>query len=163
MHTRNTTIAEVVVVVTCRQVASFRRRRNFGSISDPPCRRWWCCRCSSSWYLNKILWKFGPQIENNDVIWVKERVLNQIFMDSFEASLSISIEEVSDAMTAFTKLSVVNGRIPLQPGVKCRVTAFIQWARSMLRTGRDPTLMTFPVGDVISLMQDLQTCKKFKS
>ena len=54
------------------------------------------------------------------------RMANQIFVDSFETTLSVSIDEVKDAMTAFTKLSVANGRIQLQPGVKRRVTAFVQ-------------------------------------
>ena len=79
-----------------------------------------------------------------------QRVASQIFIDSFDTTLSISIEEVNDAMTAFTKLTAANGRIPLQPGVKRRVTAFVQWARTMIQTGRDPTLVAFPVGDVIS-------------
>ena len=32
----------------------------------------------------------------------------------------------------------------------------------MLRTGRDPTLIAFPVGDLISLQADLRTCIKFE-
>ena len=54
-----------------------------------------------------------------------ERVASQIFIDSFDTTLNTTAEEVSDAMTAFTKLSVANGRIPLQPGVKRRVLAFV--------------------------------------
>ena len=77
-----------------------------------------------------------------------QRVANQIFLDAFDTVLSTTSEEVSEAMTAFTKLTVANGRIALQPGVKRRVLAFVQWARSMIRTGRDPTLVAFPVGDV---------------
>ena len=64
-------------------------------------------------------------------------------------------------MTAFTELTATKGRIPLQPGVKRRVLAFVQWTRSMLRTGRDLTLVVFPVGNMLSLLQDLQTCKWF--
>ena len=90
------------------------------------------------------------------------RMVIQIFLDSFETTLSITTSEVDDAMTSFTKLAVVNGRIPLQPGVKRRVLAFVQWARSMLRTGRDPTLVAFPVGQIISLIKDLQTCNRFE-
>ena len=32
----------------------------------------------------------------------------------------------------------------------------------MLSTGQDPTLVAFPVGNMQSLLQDLQTCKCFK-
>ena len=91
-----------------------------------------------------------------------ERVAVQVFMDSFDTTLSITTDEVSDAITAFTKLTAPNGRIPLQPGVKRRVLAFVQWARSMLRTGRDPTLMAFPVGDILTLTNELKICKQFE-
>ena len=47
-----------------------------------------------------------------------KRVAEQIFMDSFETCLSISIEDVKDAITGFTKLPANQGRIPFQPGVK---------------------------------------------
>ena len=60
------------------------------------------------------------------------RMVSQIFLDSFETTLSISTTEVSDAMTAFTKLTGTNGHIPLQPGIKRRVLTFVQLARSML-------------------------------
>ena len=90
------------------------------------------------------------------------RVATQIFVDSFETTLSITIDEVNEALTEFTKLTVVNGQIPLQPGVKRRVIAFVQWSRSMLRTGNDPTLVAFPVGDVIRLMNDLKSCTRFE-
>ena len=90
------------------------------------------------------------------------RVANQVFMDSFQTTLSISIKEVNDAITSFTKLTIANGRITLQPGVKRRITAFVQWARTMIRTDWDPTLMAFPVGDAIALIQDLQTCNNFE-
>ena len=90
------------------------------------------------------------------------RVANQIFLDSFETVLSITTSEVSDAMTAFTKLAAANGRIPFQPGVKRRVLAFVQWARLMIRTARDPTLVAFPVGDILNLTRDLQICNRFE-
>ena len=91
-----------------------------------------------------------------------ERVASQIFIDSFDTTLNTTAEEVSDAMTAFTKLSVANGRIPLQPGVKRRVLAFVQWTKSMIRTSRDPSLVAFSVGDILTLIKDLQTCKRFE-
>ena len=90
------------------------------------------------------------------------RISDQIFLDSFETTLSITTDEVSEAMTAFTKLTVANGRIPLQPGIKRRVLAFMQWTRTMLRTGRDPALTAFPIANVQTLLQDLQTCKRFE-
>ena len=91
-----------------------------------------------------------------------QHVASQIFMDSFDTTLSITTEEVSDAITAFTKLTVTNGRISMQPGVKRRILASFQWTRSMLRTGRDLTLIAFPVGDILTLTSDLKTCKQFE-
>ena len=91
-----------------------------------------------------------------------ERVSEQIFMDSFDTVLSISIDDVNDAMTAFSKLTATNGKISIQPGVKRKITAFVQWARTMIRTGQDPTLVAFPVANVIPLMDDLQTCRRFE-
>ena len=91
-----------------------------------------------------------------------ERIANDIFVNSFETTLSISIQDVNDAMTAFTKLTVINGKISLQPGVRRRVTAFVQWTRSMLRYGNDPTLRAFPVANIADLMNDLQTCTRFE-
>ena len=91
-----------------------------------------------------------------------ERVLSQIFIDSFKTALSVTINDVNNAITAFTKLTAANGRIPLQPGVKRWVTAFVQWTRSMLRCGRDPTLVAFPVANIVDLMDDLPTCTRFE-
>ena len=91
-----------------------------------------------------------------------QRISTQIFMDSFDTCLSIATEEVSDALMACTKLTGATGRIPLQLGVKCRILAFVQWSRTMLRTDQDPTLLAFPVANIITLTQDLQTCRRFK-
>ena len=60
-----------------------------------------------------------------------ERVATQVFMDSFATCLSISIEDVKDAITGFTKLTNATGRIPFQPGVKRQIIAFVQWVRTM--------------------------------
>ena len=92
----------------------------------------------------------------------QQRIASQLFMDSFDTALTITTDEVGDALTAFTKLPAANGRITLQPGVKRRILAFVQWTRSMLRTGRDPTLRAFPVANMLNILKDLQTCKRFE-
>ena len=91
-----------------------------------------------------------------------ERVAEQIFMDSFETCLSISIEDVKDAITGFTKLPANQGRIPFQPGVKRLIIAFVQWTRTELRCGRDPSNILFPVNNMVQLHQDLKTCLNFE-
>ena len=45
-------------------------------------------------------------------------VAEQVFMISFDTCLIITIEDIKDAITGFTKLPATNGRIPFQPGVK---------------------------------------------
>ena len=47
-----------------------------------------------------------------------ERVSEQIFLNSFETCLSITIDDVKEAISAFTKLTVTAGRISFQPGIK---------------------------------------------
>ena len=56
-----------------------------------------------------------------------ERVATQVFLDSFETCLSISIEDVKDSITGFTKLTNAAGRIPFQPGIKRRIITLVQW------------------------------------
>ena len=93
----------------------------------------------------------------------RERMADQMFFNSYDTVLSVTIDEVNDAMTAFTKLAVTQGRISLQPGVKKRVTAFVQWARSEIRCGRDPGALAYPVGNLISQMHDLRICENFEN
>ena len=83
-------------------------------------------------------------------------------MDSFDTCLSISIDDVKDAITGFTKLPAGQGRIPFQPGVKWLIIAFVQWARTELRCGRDPSSIPFPVADMVQLHQDLKACVNFE-
>ena len=91
-----------------------------------------------------------------------ERVAEQIFMDSFDTCLSISIEDVKDAITGFTKLTAAQGKIPFQPGVKRNIIAFVQWTRTELRCGRDPANLLFPIGNMVQLHQDLKACINFE-
>jgi len=60
----------------------------------------------------------------------RQRMARQMFVDSYDTVLSVTINKVNDAMTAFTKFAANQGRISVQPRVKRRVTAFVQWARS---------------------------------
>ena len=91
------------------------------------------------------------------------RVAEQVFMNAFDTCLSISIEDVKDAITGFTKLPATNGRVPFQPGVKRSIIAFVQWTRTELRCGRDPANTAFPIGDAVQLHQDLKSCANFKN
>ena len=90
------------------------------------------------------------------------RVAEQVFMNAFDTCLSITVEDVKDAITGFTKLPATNGRIPFQPGVKRLIIAFVQWTRTELRFGRDPANTAFPIGNVVQLHQDLKSCVNFK-
>ena len=90
------------------------------------------------------------------------RVAEQVFMNAFDTCLSISIEDVKDAITGFTKLPATNGRVPFQPGVKRSIIAFVQWTRTELRCGRDPANTAFPIANAVQLHQDLKSCTNFK-
>ena len=90
------------------------------------------------------------------------RVADQLFMNSFETCIRMTIDDVKDAITGFTKLPANNGRIPFQPGVKRQIIAFVQWARTELRCGRDPANQVFPVAQIVNLQQDLQACINFE-
>ena len=79
----------------------------------------------------------------------------KMVVDSYNTVLRVTIEELNDAMTAFVKLAVTQGRISLQPGVKKKVTGFVQWAQSEIRCGHDPGAIAYPVGYLISQMHDL--------
>ena len=55
-----------------------------------------------------------------------QRVSEQIFMNSFETCMSISVDDIKDGISEFNKLTVANGKIPFQPGIKSRIMAFVQ-------------------------------------
>ena len=89
------------------------------------------------------------------------RVSDQIFLNSFETCMNTTIDDVKDAISSFTKLTVAAGRIGFQPGVKRRMMAFVQWSRSQIRIGNDPQMIPFPIDNIVQLLQDLHTCYMF--
>ena len=91
-----------------------------------------------------------------------EPVAEQIFLNSFETCLSIIIDDVKDAISTFTKLAIAADRIPFQPEIKRRIMAFVQWSRSQLRCGIDPSTIVFPVARIIDLLKELTSCQQFE-
>lgn len=89
------------------------------------------------------------------------RIAKQVFMNSFETCLNLTIDDVKDALVSFSKLTVANGRISLQPGTKRNIIAFVQWTRNELRNGRDSAQIPFPLAEVVSLQNDLKLCTNF--
>ena len=91
----------------------------------------------------------------------RTRIAGQIFMDSYDTCLSLTIEDVKDSLTSFAKLTAANGRIVLQPGIKRNIIAFVQWTRTELRSGRNPVLTPFPIANVVALHNNLKICSNF--
>ena len=44
--------------------------------------------------------------------------LHDVFLDGFETCLGISADDIGEAFIACVKLTVTNGRILFQPGIK---------------------------------------------
>ena len=74
-----------------------------------------------------------------------QRVSEQIFMNSFETCMSISVDDIKDGISEFNKLTIANGKIPFEPRIKTRIIAFVQWTRSQIRIGNEPHMLAFPV------------------
>ena len=49
----------------------------------------------------------------------------------------------------------------INSGNRQLIQAFIQWARDMIRGGREPTLVPFPAQDVTRLIQNYKSHKMF--
>ena len=85
-----------------------------------------------------------------------ERVATDIFDDDFSTCMDKDLKELDDDLKSYSTLTVAQGQIRLQPGIKKRLRAFIQWSRDRIRVGDDPATMPFPVGDTAALIQRMK-------
>ena len=61
----------------------------------------------------------------------------------------------------YSAFTIANGQIWVNPQVKNRVCAFIQWCRDEIRLGRNPADSVFPVADAAALIRRYMTHKQW--
>ena len=87
------------------------------------------------------------------------RISNDIFGDDFTTCMDLSFEDLDSDWKSHSSLTAAQGQIRLQPIVKKRIRAFIQWTRDRIRTGNNPADHPFPVNDTVNLIQRYNTHK----
>lgn len=73
------------------------------------------------------------------------RVAVEVFNDDFSTTMDKSFEDLDGDIQSYSNLTVAEGRICINPGVKQKMRAFIQWSRDQIRKGLDPSGEAFPV------------------
>ena len=73
-----------------------------------------------------------------------QRIASEIFDNDFESCRFKTNEEVKEDLKAYSTLTVAQGQIRLQPGVKRNLRAFIQWTKDRLCRSKDPAATPFP-------------------
>lgn len=82
-----------------------------------------------------------------------ERIATDMFDDDFQTCMDKDLKELDDDLRSYSTLTIAQGQIRLQPGIKKRIHAFIQWSCDRTRMGKDPETMAFPVNDAQELIQ----------
>ena len=104
----------------------------------------------------------GVDNENNfDGKTAAERFAADIFSDSFQICMDKTIEELQNDLKQYSNLTQAQGQIRVSPGVFQRIHAFIQWSRDMIRTGIDPSTLSFPVQNTAILITNYKSHQAF--
>ena len=90
-----------------------------------------------------------------------QRFAADIFSNSFVMCLDKTVEEVNNDIKQYATLTQSQGQIRITPGNRQNIQAFIQWSRDMVRTGREPSLIPFPVQSVADLIRKYQSHKAY--
>ena len=91
-----------------------------------------------------------------------EQVVEQIFLNWFETCLSITIDDVKEAISAFTMLVVATGKISFQPGIKRKNHVIRTVDSKSVTLWHRSKHYRFPVTKIIDLFQDLTSCQQFE-
>ena len=75
-----------------------------------------------------------------------------MFDNDFASFVENSHDEIDSDLKAYTNLTVIQGQIRIQPGVKRGLKVVLQLLKDLIRTSLDPTIVPFPVFDVVLLM-----------
>ena len=102
---------------------------------------------------------------NNEVkfqgITPAERFATNICSNSFYICLDKTMDEVNNDIKQYGSLTQNQAQIRISPGDRQRIHAFIQWSRDMIRTGRELSLVPFPVHNVANLIRNYKSHKEY--
>ena len=84
-----------------------------------------------------------------------------MFDDDFISCMDKSYEEIEADIKSYSTLTVVQGKIRLQPGTKCRIKAIVQWVRYQIRTDVEPGVGPLPILDVALLTRGYKSHANF--
>ena len=90
-----------------------------------------------------------------------ERIATEVYGDDFDACKDKTHDELKEDLKSYSQLSVANGRIRLNPGVKRNLKAFMHWCCDQSCCGIDATTVPFPVAVVPRLLREEQIHLKF--
>ena len=90
-----------------------------------------------------------------------QRISAAIFNDEFVSVIDVTFEEVDATLKTYSQLTLAQGQIRLDPLIKKRIKAFIQWMRDRIRMTEDPAASVFPVTDTAILIRRHATHKLF--
>ena len=90
-----------------------------------------------------------------------ERITNEVFDDHFTLCMDKSIMKLEDDFKSYSAVTLAQGQIRLNPGIKKNIKAFIQWCRDLIRVGRNPEDEVFPVPDAQDLIRHYKTHEAF--
>ena len=79
-------------------------------------------------------------------------IAGEIFDDDHNTVMDKSYTELQEDLKAFSLLTIANGQICLTPGTTRNIQAYIQWARDLIRVGKDPNNCRFAVSDAHELV-----------
>ena len=91
-----------------------------------------------------------------------QRIAAEVFDDDFASCMDKTLPELDDDFKSYSSLTAQNGQIRLNPGVKKRIKAFIQWSRDQIRVGMDPATMVFPPDNTTELIRRMKTHEAYK-
>lgn len=85
------------------------------------------------------------------------RVAAEVFNDDFTTTMDKSFKDLDKDIQSYSSLTVAEGRIRVNPGIKQKLRAFIQWSRDRIRMGMDPSTDAFPVHTSADLIKRYNT------
>ena len=74
-----------------------------------------------------------------------QRLSDEMFDNDFRSCMDKTHEEIESDLKAYSSLTVAQGQIRLNPGIKRGIKAMVQWKRDMYRTDINPNTVSIPV------------------
>ena len=90
-----------------------------------------------------------------------QRVAGEVFGDDFVLVRDKQVDELKDDFKSYSSLTVAQGRILINPGVKKNIKAMLHWTKDQFRRGLDPASTAFPVAQSTHLLRQAESHAKF--